>query len=77
MVNHQFFDAASADQLKKLDITLNHFGVSTQRQLLSEALLRLGKYVGESETCMLPKDEPSRALFKMYRYYFELPAGIS
>jgi hypothetical protein len=51
---------------------MQHFGVDRGKQLVGESLLRLGKYMEETTVCLLPTDEPGKALFRMYKYYDSL-----
>jgi hypothetical protein len=67
-----FYNRASVGQLLRLRRTFQHFGIRSHHRLVGETLLRLGRYVQESAVCMLPTDEPSRALFRMYKYYDSL-----
>lgn len=67
-----YLNRASEDQRRRLDMTMQHFGVASQQQLLGESLLRLGQYMEEAPVCLLPTDEPGKALFKMYKYYDSL-----
>lgn len=67
-----FFNRATKNQLNRLKQTLKHFGVNTHHTLVSESLLRLGKYVQESDVCQLPTDPSGKVLFRMYKYYDSL-----
>lgn len=69
-----FYNRASVEQLSRLRRTFKHFGVRRHQPLVGESLLRLGKYVQESRVCLLPTDEPGKALFTMYKYYDSLAA---
>jgi hypothetical protein len=64
-----YYNRASVDQLLRLNRTFRHFGIRSHHPLVGETLLRLGRYVNESPVCLLPTDEPTRALFRMYKYY--------
>jgi hypothetical protein len=67
-----FYNRATKHQLSCLKQTLKHFGVNRHHALVSESLLRLGKYVQESDICQLPTDASGKALFRMYKYYHSL-----
>ena len=67
-----FYNRASTGQLSRLNRTFDRFGIRSHRPLVGETLLRLGKYVTESSVCLLPTDEPGKALFRMYKYYDSL-----
>ncbi len=67
-----FYNRASPVQLSRLQKTFQHFGLRSHHSLIGESLLRLGKHMMESNVCLLPTDEPGRALFKMYKYYDSL-----
>lgn len=67
-----FYNRASISELIRIRRTLKHFGIHSHHALVGETLLRLGKYVTESEVCLLPTDDSGKALFKMYKYYDSL-----
>lgn len=67
-----YYNRASVAQLLRLRRTFQHFGIRSHQPLVGETLLRLGRYVQESPVCLLPTDEPTKALFRMYKYYDSL-----
>lgn len=62
---------APPDKINRLERTFEQFGIKSN-PLVGETLLRLENYIENSNSCALPKDNPGKALFNMYKYYYLL-----
>lgn len=66
-----FYNRASDNEKIKLDKTFAHFNIQKNQPLVGEVLLRLEKFIEAGSFTILPTDPSGKALFCMYRYYYE------
>jgi hypothetical protein len=67
-----FANKTSPEVQKRLELTCDHFNVTTHRPFLYEVLLRLGDSMRRSSIVHLPVDDQGKALFQIYKYFDSL-----
>ena len=65
------YNRASREEKIKLNKTFDHFNIRKDQSLVGEVLLRLEKFIERGNFTVLPTDISGKALFTMYRYYYQ------